>query len=295
MTKLHFKVFNYKKSNNYHELNTLLPFVLDLLPLDHCKQSIKIRTKIVLNKMKELGYIDTDKEYNIAINDTDKVIKEGKYKVILSDSSGEVVKTIENLQIDLENEGRQTLVFTTSNENPETRTNLQPNREYTLKIIFDSYRNNESLRQEAIDRGADINSYINQNNVFNYTIYTSGIHGVSLGEVSLTGTNNSVIMNFYSSANLDKLTKIEYSITKEGQNIPISIGNYTIGEGKDKKFTAIEGSNNDKYYSLTLDKEDIVLENRTTYILTFQFYITDDNGEYQAVSTGNNSKYVTIR
>lgn len=44
MTKLHFKVFNFKKSNNYHELNTLLPFVLDLLPLDHCKQSIKIRT-----------------------------------------------------------------------------------------------------------------------------------------------------------------------------------------------------------------------------------------------------------
>ena len=266
----------------------------DYIQLDELKIPTISVTKSAKTEIIESEYVYS-LEYNIAINDTDKVIKEGKYKVILSDSSGEVVKTIENLQIDLENEGRQTLVFTTSNENPETRTNLQPNREYTLKIIFDSYRNNESLRQEAIDQGADINSYINQNNVFNYTIYTSGIHGVSLGEVSLTGTNNSVIMNFYSSANLDKLTKIEYSITKEGQNIPISIGNYTIGEGKDKKFTAIEGSNNDKYYSLTLDKEDIVLENRTTYILTFQFYITDDNGEYQAVSTGNNSKYVTIR
>ena len=102
-------------------------------------------------------------------------------------------------------------------------------------------------------------------------------------------------MDFYSSSNLDKLTKIEFSITKGDQSIPISEGVYTIGEGKDKMFTEINGSNNNKYYSLVLDKEDIVLEFGESYMLNFQFYITDDNGEYQAVSTGNNSKYISVR
>ena len=101
-------------------------------------------------------------------------------------------------------------------------------------------------------------------------------------------------MRFYSSSNLDKLTKISYYLTKEGQTNTISSGEYTIGADADKTFTVIEGSNNDKYFSLVLDKEDIILENRTKYLLTFQFYITDEFGEQQAISTNNNSKYVTI-
>ena len=100
-------------------------------------------------------------------------------------------------------------------------------------------------------------------------------------------------MKFYSSSNLENINKIEYSLTKEGQAVPISQGVYTLGADGDKTFRVIEGANNDKYYSLVLDKEDILLENATKYLLTFQFYITDEFGEH-SILTSNNSKYVTI-
>ena len=101
-------------------------------------------------------------------------------------------------------------------------------------------------------------------------------------------------MNFFSSANLTNITKMDYTITKEGQSTPITTNTYTIGEGMDKMFTVIEGSNQDKYYRLILDDENIKLEPKTTYMITFQFYITDEHGEYQAISTSNNSKYITV-
>lgn len=232
-------------------------------------------------------------EYNIAIIDTDKVIPEGYYNVRLLDSYGIEVAKIENIDV----EELRTIKFATSLDEVDKYnvvTQLVPNREYTLEVIYKTYMNNQSLIDEALNNGADPSLYINKNNIYNYSIYTSGIYGVSLGELSINATTNNVTMNFFSSANLENITKMDYTITKEGQSSPITTNTYTIGEGMDKIFNKIESSNKDMYYSLTLDDENIKLEPKTQYMITFQFYITDDNGEYQAISTSNNSKYITV-
>ena len=232
-------------------------------------------------------------EYNIAITDNDKVIKDGTYSVRLLDSYGTEVAKIDDIDV----EELRTIKFATSLDEVDKYNviaNLVANREYTLEITFNTYTNNKSLRDEAEANGADYSQYINKTHVYNYSIYTSGIYGVSLGELSISATTNSVIMNFFSSANLTNITKMDYTITKEGQSAPITTNTYTIGEGMDKMFTVIEGSNQDKYYRLILDDENIKLEPKTTYMITFQFYITDEHGEYQAISTSNNSKYITV-
>ena len=232
-------------------------------------------------------------EYNIAITDDDKVIPNGTYNVRLLDSYGSEVAKIENIDV----EELRTIKFATTLDEVDKYNviaNLVPNREYTLEVSLTTYMNNKSLRDEAELNGADYNQYINKTNIYNYSIYTSGIYGVSLGELAINATSNSIIMNFFSSSNLTNITKMDYTITKEGQSIPITTNTYTIGEGMDKMFNMIEGSNQDRYYTLVLDDENIKLEPKTTYMITFQFYITDEKGEYQAISTSNNSKYITV-
>ena len=265
----------------------------EFITLDELKIPNINVTKSAYTDIEESNYIYT-LDYKIAINDIDKVIKDGKYSLVLLNNAGDIVKTVEDIPIVTE-DGiyLKEVKFSNVSEDPKYQVDLKPNREYTLRVIYDTYRNNQSLRQEAINISADISSYTNRHNEYNYTIYTSGIYGVSLGEIDVKGFSNYIEMKFYSSANLDKLTKIYYQLTKEGQATPISSHEYTLGAGKDKTFSVIEGTNGDKYYKLTLDKEDIRLDN-SRHLLTFQFYITDENGEEQPISTSNNSKYVTI-
>ena len=58
-----------------HSPNAYNPFVKNNKEV---LKSIKSRTKIVLNKMRELGYIDTDKDYNIAIKEVENGLKFNK-------------------------------------------------------------------------------------------------------------------------------------------------------------------------------------------------------------------------
>lgn len=264
---------------------------------DYIKLNELVTPTIAVTKSAKTEMVDSNYiyslEYNISITDNDKVIPNGYYTLRLLDSYGSEVAKIDNIEV----EELRTVKFATSLEEVDkfnVIVNLIANREYTLEVSFKTYMNNQSLRDEALANGSDYNLYINKNNVYNYSIFTSGEHGVSLGELSISATSKSITMNFFSSSNLTNITKMDYSITKEGQSTPIITNTYKIGEGMDKMFNAIEGSNKDKYYSLVIDDEGLNLESKTKYMITFQFYITDEAGEYQAISTGNNSKYVTV-
>ena len=230
--------------------------------------------------------------FNIALLDNYKVIQNGVYNIRLLDNNNDVVKEISNVPV----QDFQKVVFANKIENPDTYnvvTDLKPDREYKLEVSYQVYMNNYSLRLEAENSGSPYEEFTKRTYVYNYSIYTSGIYGVSLGSMTTNATENSIVLSLFSSSNLSRITKMDYSITQEGSSSPIASGSYLIGDGMDKTFNLINSGTGESYYSLVIDPEGLQLEVQTGYILTLQFYITDESGKYQAISTNNNSLYVT--
>lgn len=227
-------------------------------------------------------------ELDVGITDLDKVITNGVYTVKLFDHYDKEVAKIENLSVD----ELKTIKFATKVDVPDkynVQVDLVPDKKYNIEISYETYTNNFSLRQEAEAAGQPYENYTKKKNVFNIDVYTTGQSGVSLGDVSITPTANTLVMSFFSSSNLEKVTYMDYSIAKSSDPSQVyASGKYEIGEGKDKNFIAIDDGVKGKYYNFIVDKEGLNFELNTGYIVTFRFYITAEDGSYQPVTTSNN-------
>ena len=227
-------------------------------------------------------------ELDVGITDLDKVITNGVYTVKLFDHYDKEVAKIENLSVD----ELKTIKFATKVDVPDkynVQVDLVPDKKYNIEISYETYTNNFSLRQEAEAAGQPYENYTKKKNVFNIDVYTTGQSGVSLGDVSITPTANTLVMSFFSSSNLEKVTYMDYSIAKSSDPSQVyASGKYEIGEGKDKNFIAIDDGIKGKYYNFIVDKEGLNFELNTGYIVTFRFYITAEDGSYQPVTTSNN-------
>ena len=232
-------------------------------------------------------------ELDVGITDIDKVITNGVYTVRLFDHYDKEVAKIENLLVD----ELKTIRFATKVDNPDkynVQVDLVSDKRYNIEISYETYTNNFSLRKEAEIAGQPYENYTKKKNIFNIDVYTTGESGVSLGDVSLTLTANNLVMSFFNSSNLEKVTYMDYSIAKSSDpsNQYIS-GKYEIGEGKEKNFIAIDDGIKGKYYNFIIDKDDkgdaLNFELNTGYIVTFRFYVIKD---VLPVSTSNNQATV---
>ena len=227
-------------------------------------------------------------ELDVGITDVDKVITNGVYTVKLFDHYDKEVAKIENLSVD----ELKTIKFATKVDVPDkynVQVDLVPDKKYNIEISYETYTNNFSLRQEAEAAGQPYENYTKKKNVFNIDVYTTGQSGVSLGDVSITPTANTLVMSFFSSSNLEKVTYMDYSIAKSSDPSQVyASGKYEIGEGKEKNFIAIDDGVKGKYYNFIVDHEGLNFELNTGYIVTFRFYITAEDGSYQPVTTSNN-------
>ena len=215
-------------------------------------------------------------ELDVGITDIDKVITNGVYTVKLFDNNDSEVAKIENLSVD----ELKTIKFATKVDEPDkynVQVNLIPDKRYSIEISYETYTNNFSLRQEAEASGKPVDEYIRKKEIFNLDVYTTGKLGVSLGDIDLTPTANTLIMSFFNSSNLDKVTNMSYSIASQSEPGETTIsGNYEIGEGKEKNFIAVDDGVSGKYYNFIIDKEDISFEKGKGYIVTFNFYVGKD-------------------
>ena len=226
-------------------------------------------------------------ELDVGITDIDKVITNGVYTVKLFDHYDKEVAKIENLSVD----ELKTIKFATKVDVPDkynVQVDLVPDKKYNIEISYETYTNNFNLRQEADNAGQPYENYIKKKNVFNIDVYTTGESGVSLGDVSITPTANTLVMSFFNSSNLDKVTYMDYTIIRSSDDKRLYTGGYEIGEGKEKNFIAIDDGVKGQYYNFIIDKEGLNFELNTGYIVTFRFYVTAEDGSYQPVTTSNN-------
>ena len=259
----------------------------NFIVLDELRQPLMSATKRA-NTTKDGDSFIYSIELDVGITDLDKVITNGVYTVKLFDHYDKEVAKIENLSVD----ELKTIKFATKVDVPDkynVQVDLVPDKKYNIEISYETYTNNFSLRQEAEAAGQPYENYTKKKNVFNIDVYTTGQSGVSLGDVSITPTANTLVMSFFSSSNLEKVTYMDYSIAKSSDPSQVyASGKYEIGEGKDKNFIAIDDGVKGKYYNFIVDKEGLNFELNTGYIVTFRFYITAEDGSYQPVTTSNN-------
>ena len=259
----------------------------NFIVLDELRQPLMSATKRA-NTTKDGDSFIYSIELDVGITDLDKVITNGVYTVKLFDHYDKEVAKIENLSVD----ELKTIKFATKVDVPDkynVQVDLVPDKKYNIEISYETYTNNFSLRQEAEAAGQPYENYTKKKNVFNIDVYTTGQSGVSLGDVSITPTANTLVMSFFSSSNLEKVTYMDYSIAKSSDPSQVyASGKYEIGEGKEKNFIAIDDGVKGKYYNFIVDKEGLNFELNTGYIVTFRFYITAEDGSYQTVTTSNN-------
>ena len=259
----------------------------NFIVLDELKQPLMSAIKRA-NTTKDGDSFIYSIELDVGITDVDKVITNGVYTVKLFDHYDKEVAKIENLSVD----ELKTIKFATKVDVPDkynVQVDLVPDKKYNIEISYETYTNNFSLRQEAEAAGQPYENYTKKKNVFNIDVYTTGQSGVSLGDVSITPTANTLVMSFFSSSNLEKVTYMDYSIAKSSDPSQVyASGKYEIGEGKEKNFIAIDDGVKGKYYNFIVDKEGLNFELNTGYIVTFRFYITAEDGSYQTVTTSNN-------
>ena len=259
----------------------------NFIVLDELKQPLMSAIKRA-NTTKDGDSFIYSIELDVGITDVDKVITNGVYTVKLFDHYDKEVAKIENLSVD----ELKTIKFATKVDVPDkynVQVDLVPDKKYNIEISYETYTNNFSLRQEAEAAGQPYENYTKKKNVFNIDVYTTGQSGVSLGDVSITPTANTLVMSFFSSSNLEKVTYMDYSIAKSSDPSQVyASGKYEIGEGKEKNFIAIDDGVKGKYYNFIVDKEGLNFELNTGYIVTFRFYITAEDGSYQPVTTSNN-------
>lgn len=259
----------------------------NFIVLDELRQPLMSATKRA-NTTKDGDSFIYSIELDVGITDLDKVITNGVYTVKLFDHYDKEVAKIENLLVD----ELKTIKFATKVDVPDkynVQVDLVPDKRYNIEISYETYTNNFSLRQEAEAAGQPYENYTKKKNVFNIDVYTTGQSGVSLGDVSITPTANTLVMSFFSSSNLEKVTYMDYSIAKSSDPSQVyASGKYEIGEGKEKNFIAIDDGVKGKYYNFIVDHEGLNFELNTGYIVTFRFYITAEDGSYQPVTTSNN-------
>ena len=259
----------------------------NFIVLDELRQPLMSATKRA-NTTKDGDSFIYSIELDVGITDLDKVITNGVYTVKLFDHYDKEVAKIENLSVD----ELKTIKFATKVDEPDkynVQVDLVPDKKYNIEISYETYTNNFSLRQEAEAAGQPYENYTKKKNVFNIDVYTTGQSGVSLGDVSITPTANTLVMSFFSSSNLEKVTYMDYSIAKSSDPSQVyASGKYEIGEGKEKNFIAIDDGVKGKYYNFIVDHEGLNFELNTGYIVTFRFYITAEDGSYQTVTTSNN-------
>lgn len=197
-----------------------------------------------------VGYETTKLKFQVTVNDSDKVAKEGKYCVELLDIdqlsiSGYPVQC--GLDI-VDSDGKQRV-------NVEYEyTGLEPGTVYVFRVYSDIYTNN--INEANKNRIVDLRQVVT----------TSTDYGVAIGKISYLPSNTAITLTYNSAINLNKIKRIDYTISEDGVGQIASGSYYGFEAGK----LGI--------YSLVIKPENVIFKlDSSSYLLTTIYYI-EQNG-----------------
>lgn len=197
-----------------------------------------------------VGYETSKLKFQVTVNDQDKVAKDGKYCVELLDidqlsMSGYPVKC--GLDI-VDSDGKPKI-------NVEYEyTNLEPGTVYVFRVFSDIYTNN--INETKKNRTVDLRQVVT----------TSTDYGVAIGKISYLPSNTAITLTYNSAINLNKIKKIDYTISEDGVGQIASGSYYGFDAGK----LGI--------YSLVIKPENVTFKlDSSSYLLTTIYYI-EQNG-----------------
>ena len=232
-------------------------------------------------------HIDDDYliEFNINVNDPDRVLRDGKYFVKLLDSNGNVVGDLQVKNSD----GTYTTVSSNGQyENYQldaTVTNkairikgLQKNSAYTIYVTGIADINNANLSVSA--REVEISK--------SHLVYSTNDLGVALGEKALaTATANSMVITFLGGSNFDNVRELTFTrgLWENGTLDSTFSYSYVIGEDN-KNF---EVSKDNGGWQFVIDPPGLENEPDVTYKVILQF---DIQGSNVPITINTEAKYV---
>ena len=252
---------------------------------------IKVDNQEAIIESSSSGYKHSIK-YKISINDSHRVINDGKYMVELQNSSYQNACSNVNdclVEVDIKNNtcnfknGKTCTVLSNTNSGQVieiTFDNLNADTKYVIYAYADTYRNNVSLSES--EKSSRVHARKDQ--------YTKSDLGFSLGAVTPTAvSNNKVLLTFVGAANLTSSLKgIEYSITVQGGE---RIASGVIGKVNDTDPDNIVFTlDSDNFPYLTIDIPD-GKELGVNNTINISYYYVDKDGNLTLLKLGDSTVF----
>ena len=235
---------------------------------------------------REAKYVDGDYviDLRVNVNDSDKVLNNGKYFVKLTDALGNVVGDLQILNEDnnyvtiASGDNYLSYEFDATVSNRAVRfKGLNENTKYVASVYSNAFINNASLEDKSVM----------VENV--HTIYSTNSSGIAFGnDVYYSATANSILINFPGGSSFDGVTSVIYSVLDYDKNEIKDSGTYIIGEN-DKYFEIFSDTDE---WRFVIDPEGMKNELGHTYIVTTAYYVKNAiTGEEEYYDSTYNHKF----
>lgn len=239
---------------------------------------------------RKAGYGDSEYyiDFTINVNDLDRTIIGGKYKVKLIDTDGNVVGILKELDEDgnyVEISNYDNYEFDALVLNKKIRiTGLEADTKYSIVVYSDAYVNNYSEEIPKEDRTYEVKMM--------HTIYTTDNYGVTFGhDISYVITDNSYIALFRSGTNFDNVVGVNYSVSLDDEFNPgvIVSGSDIIGD--EHKFEFNDESGYGMYVIARSDGVKNTLGKYYLITLSFEVKDPDNPGETIILTAAYNPRF----
>lgn len=266
--------YKYYDKNTNNVIDVTYPFYEDE---DMARVYLKELSSPIFSFSREAKYVDGEYVIDMRVNisDADRVLNNGKYFVKLTNTSGDIVGTLQILDED------------------NNYVTVGVNGEY-LSYELDALVLNRKIRFTGLDSDtkyiatvngkAVINNYgIDDRNVYvedTHTIYTTNSSGIAFGrEAYYSASENSVSVLFPGGSSFDNVESVDYTIVDYDRSIPIASGSYiTAGDDWNNKFQI--NSNTDEWRFVINPEGLEILLNRTYTVTTAYHYKNLETGNY---------------
>ena len=220
-------------------------------------------------------YID----FTVNVNDLDRTLIGGKYYIKLTNTKGEVVGTLQEVNEDgdyLDIDNYQEHGFDALVLNKKIRiTDLEKDTKYSITVYNDAYVNNYSEELSKEERTYEVKA--------THAIYTTDSYGVTFGhDISYVITDNSYIVLFRSGTNFDNVVKVNYSVSLDDEFNPGVIVSGSDEIGIEHKFEF----NDESGYGMYVMKREDGIKNTLGkyYLITLSFDVKDPSDPEKVVN-----------
>lgn len=185
--------------------------------------------------------------------DVDKVIKYGKYSILLN-SNGTIVQAKTDISVNALN---KTYTFV----------NLEKNKRYSVSIFYETYLNNANLDEDAKDDIPQIT----------HNVLTPVSEGVTPGRITASkgNSNKSIVLTYAGFNEIEKINRMVYTISLNSGSADDKIsGEYILSGTDSNNYFAFDG-NIKSTAKIVIDfseQDNFTLQSGQSYLINTDYY-----------------------